>query len=227
MNAMILAAGFGTRLRPLTDSLPKALVPVAGKPLLQHQLEYLQHAGFDHIAVNAHYLADQVKTFLDSSHAHIDYSFEKTILNTGGGIKKMLHFFPANEPILVINVDILCAMNLPGLMQHHLKYKADATLVINKRTTSRPLLFDEQMHFIGRGTNQSHEACMSYGFCGIQVIQPELFSSRLEDIFYSIDVYIDAARQGKKIIGFELDTGTYWKDVGKMQDILQAEKDLK
>lgn len=230
MRAMILAAGFGTRMQPLTHSLPKALVLLHERPLLAHLLRRLEKNGFTQIAVNAHYCADQLKTFLDEYRPHsgskIYFSPESEILDTGGGIKQMLMFFPDDEPVLVHNADILSDCNLADVVQLHKANKCLATLVIHHRETSRPLIFDDDFNLVRRANKAGiSDECPLFGFCGIQVIQPDLFRHVQKDKFYSMDIYLQAAAQGGKISGYFTDG--YWRDIGRPQDIIAAEDDIK
>ncbi|MDR2815596.1 MAG: nucleotidyltransferase family protein [Proteiniphilum sp.] len=166
MKAMIFAAGLGTRLKPLTDNMPKALAPVAGKPLLQHVIEKLKAAGFDEIIINVHHFAGQIIDFVEANHhfgIHIEFSDEREkLLDTGGGIKKASSFFNDDKPFLVHNVDILSNIYLRKLYaahtQNHFPYQGTqagqhpqlqsiqgnpiATLVCSERKSSRYLLFD-------------------------------------------------------------------------------------
>lgn len=167
---MIFAAGLGTRLKPLTDTMPKALVPVGGKPLLQHTIEKLKASGFDEIIINVHHFAEQIIHFVEINHyfgIHIEFSDEREeLLDTGGGIKKASHFFNDNKPFLVHNVDILSNIDLRRLYEAHTRnYSSSnstllspvqsqihsplATLVCSERKTSRYLLFDSTNHLRG------------------------------------------------------------------------------
>ena len=148
MKAMLFAAGLGTRLRPLTNDRPKALVEVNGVPLLQIVLKRLIEAGFTEIVVNVHHYADMVIDFLNkkewAAKIHISDEREK-ILETGGGLKKAEHFFKNEKAFLVCNVDILTNMDLKLFFEKHLNSNAIATLAVRYRKTSRYLLFDENM----------------------------------------------------------------------------------
>jgi NDP-sugar pyrophosphorylase family protein len=229
---MILAAGLGTRLRPLTDKIPKALVPIGDTPILGIVLEKLLRSGFTHIAVNAHHHSEQVRDYLAAyktdKNIYLDYSYEPTILDTGGGIKRMLAFFrDAETPILVHNVDILSALNFRDLMRHHVKARAAATLVVNKRQTDRPLSFTDKMEFLGRSRGDLKKGdTKDFGFCGVQVIQPALFRDIDKDKFYSIDVYVNAAKEQEKIIAYDI-SGIYWRDIGTTDDLDLAEMDYR
>ncbi|MBN1465213.1 nucleotidyltransferase family protein [candidate division KSB1 bacterium] len=228
MNAMVLAAGLGTRLLPITTSLPKALVPVAGTPLLGIILHRLKAHGFTHVAVNAHHHAKQVKHFLqhfaEQNDVTLYLSQEPVLLDTGGGIRKMLDFFDKDAPILVHNVDVLTTLHYAHLMRAHIDSRAAATLVINRRQTDRPLSFSSQGDFLGRLTNFQENEVL-FGFCGIQVIQPFLFRRIDADRFYSIDAYEKAAQAGFLIRGYDITT-CYWRDVGTPGDLQAAEKDI-
>ena len=150
MKAMIFAAGLGTRLRPLTDTLPKALVPISGKPLLQHTIEKLKRAGFDEIIINIHHFGQQIIDFVAENQSfgiRIEFSDERDkLLDTGGGIKKAAWFFNDGEPFLVHNVDILSNIDLRELLAFQKGSSSVATLVCSKRQTSRYLLFEGSGH---------------------------------------------------------------------------------
>ena len=144
---MIFAAGLGTRLKPLTDRIPKALVPVNGIPMLQHVILKLKQAGFTEIVINIHHFGEQIIDFLQAHQnfgitIHISDEREE-LLDTGGGIKKAIPFFSGNEPFLVHNVDILSDTDLKALYDYHQQSTNDATLLVSQRETSRYLLFDK------------------------------------------------------------------------------------
>ncbi len=152
MKAMILAAGLGTRLRPLTDDRPKALVEVAGHTLLEISLRRLRQFGIREVIVNVHHFADMVLAYLkknDNFGMRIEISREDALLDTGGGLKQAAWFFQensndSNEPFVLHNVDVVSTIDLDRMMQFHRKSNALATLAVQKRETSRYLLFDEQ-----------------------------------------------------------------------------------
>lgn len=156
MNALILAAGLGTRLRPLTDHTPKALIPVGGQPLLQRLILRLKADGFDHIVVNIHHFGDQIINFL-AAHDHfgmdIQVSDERNqLLDTGGAIKHALPLFPDTTPVLIHNVDILHNLPLRHFYQQNAPL-ADATLLVSPRQTTRYLIFDTHTHNLRGWTN--------------------------------------------------------------------------
>lgn len=151
-QAMILAAGLGTRLRPLTDTMPKALVPVGGKPLLAHVIDRLQAAGYERLVINVHHFADQVEQYLC---AHQNFGLDiaisderEQLLDTGGGLKKAAPLFDPDEPILIHNVDILDNVDYEWLRRQHLP-EEDAVLLVSRRKTKRYLLFDNAMRLMG------------------------------------------------------------------------------
>ena len=141
MKAMIFAAGLGTRLKPMTDTIPKALVPIAGKPLLEHVILRLKEAGFDELIVNVHHFPDQIIDFLRANNnfgIRIEISDERDVLlDTGGAIRKAAWFFDDGKPFLVHNVDILSNLNLGDLYHQHLTTNPLATLVVSERDTFR------------------------------------------------------------------------------------------
>jgi len=147
-NALILAAGLGTRLRPLTDTMPKALVPITGRPMLEHQILRLKADGFDHIVVNIHHFGQQIIDFIkanDSFGIRIDISDERErLLDTGGAVRQAMHFFRDSKwPVLVHNVDIFSNAPLAELYKEHTDGGLyEASLVVSKRETSRYLAFD-------------------------------------------------------------------------------------
>src|SRR5258706_3896685 len=158
MKAMILAAGLGTRLRPLTNDRPKALVELAGRTLLEITLARLRAFGIREVIINVHHFADLVVEYLkahDDFGMRVEVSREETLLDTGGGLKKAAWFFLENakrseEPFILHNVDVLSTIDLDRMMRFHTENKALATLAVQERETSRYLLFDEQLQLCGR-----------------------------------------------------------------------------
>lgn len=236
MKAMILAAGFGTRLHPLTLSTPKALVPLAGCSLLEITLSRLAAAGFDRIAVNVHHFTDQIRAWLDLHPfpgLQISLSEEKEILGTGGGIKRMISLLGDDEPILVHNVDVLTALPLRSLYRAHVRSSALATLAVQARTTKRYLVFDGRGNLCGRAGSEGGEAELVrvplgrlryLAFNGIQVISPALFTGHAEERFSSVDLYLAAARENR-VRGWRMDDW-YWRDLGKPADLEAAEEEF-
>ncbi len=234
MKAMILAAGLGTRLRPLTNYQPKAMVEVNGMPLLELVIRRLKYFGFEDIIINVHHFADQITNFLKKKNnfdVNITISDERDqILETGGGLKKAASFF-SDEAFLLCNTDILSDIDLREVYNFHLDSNALATLVVRKRETSRFFIFDESNILHGWMNTQSGEVKLprsSQGvfkllaFSGIQVIDPDIFDlmNNKDGFFSIIDIYLEAI-QNHKIIGFQHNDGL-WLDVGKRENLEQA-----
>jgi mannose-1-phosphate guanylyltransferase len=242
MRAMILAAGLGTRLRPLTDNRPKALVEVAGRTMLEVTLLRLREFGIREVIVNVHHFADMVVDYLkknDNFGMRIEVSREDVLLDTGGGLKKAAWFFleeeSSDEPFLLHNVDVLSTIDLGRMVEFHKQIQALATLAVQKRDTSRYLLFDEQNRLCGRraGRGQAPEIVrpsnnpQALAFSGVHIISPRFLPMMEEDgVFSIISSYLRLAGQGEKIVAFRADE-YYWRDLGKPENIVQAARDLK
>jgi NDP-sugar pyrophosphorylase family protein len=242
MKAMVLAAGLGTRLRPLTDDRPKALVEVGGRTLLEITLARLRAFGIRDVIVNVHHFADKVASFLkerENFGMHIEMSREDVLLDTGGGLKKAGWFFlehsdPAGEPFLLHNVDVVSTIDLQRMVQFHQDNQALATLAVQQRETSRYLLFDKQLHLSGRRIRREGKSeivraakkTQALAFSGIHVISPRFLTlMREEGVFSIIDCYLRLAGSGERIIAFRADD-YYWRDLGKAADLQQAARDL-
>jgi NDP-sugar pyrophosphorylase family protein len=238
MKAMILAAGLGTRLQPLTLTKPKALVEVNGAPMLELVIRKLIREGFDDIIINVHHFADQIVGFLK---AHQNFNISITIsdesdllLDTGGGILKARRFFNDGKPFLVHNVDILSEINLKALYNFHTKYHPLATLAVKDRRTSRSLLINKDHELCGWKNNQSgetiivkkpEEELIPIAFSAIHVISPEIFPLISEQGVFSIrDVYLRLARV-HPILTWRHDQDL-WFDVGNIANLKEAEKYL-
>jgi mannose-1-phosphate guanylyltransferase len=236
MKAMILAAGLGTRLRPLTDDRPKALVEVAGRPLLEITLSRLRESGVGEVIVNVHHFADMVADYLRRNNnfgMRIEISREEDLLDTGGGLKKAAWFFQDDQsdaPFLLHNVDVLSTIDFGRMLQFHRERDALATLAVQKRETSRYLMFDVDGQLRGRGKRgdpcESGATLQALAFSGVHVISPRLFSMTTEQGAFSIiDTYLRLATQGQKILAFPAD-GYYWRDLGKPANLKEAENDI-
>lgn len=190
MKAMIFAAGLGSRLKPLTDTTPKALLPIAGKPMLEHVILKLKAAGFDDLVINIHHLGNQILDFLASRNnfgLQIHISDERDyLLDTGGGIKKAASYLQGTEPFLVHNVDILSNVDVRKLYDTHVQTQALATLLVSKRNTARYLLFNQEDKLCGWRNHETGEVKSyypyfdpeqhnEYAFAGIHVLSPEIF----------------------------------------------------
>jgi NDP-sugar pyrophosphorylase family protein len=242
MKAMILAAGLGTRLRPLTDNRPKALVTVAGRTLLELALSRLRAFAVSQVIVNTHHYADMVAEYLkanDNFGMNIVISREEELLDTGGGLKKAASFFldsnsGSHEPFLLHNVDVLSSIDLDRMMRFHIEQNALATLAVQDRATSRYLLFDPQDQLCGRraGLDGKPELARhaaqthALAFSGIHILSPRIFSLLEEEGAFSIiPAYLRLAAQAEKIVAYRADD-CYWRDLGKPQSIVEAAKDL-
>jgi NDP-sugar pyrophosphorylase family protein len=237
MEALIFAAGLGTRLKEQTQNKPKALVSLAGKTLLQRAIEHLKSFGFDHLVINVHHFADQVIDFVQSKQSfgiRIDISDERDVLlDTGGGLKKAGQFFEKKEPVLIYNVDVISNLDLNYLREVHKQSKALATLVVRQRETSRYLMFNQEMllsgwkNFSTGDTIVSREESFSksnpFAFSGIHIVQPEIFKLIAEEgKFPIIDLYLRLAKD-YPIKAF-VDTSDLWMDLGKPAQLADAEK---
>lgn len=236
MQAFLLAAGLGTRLKPLTDTMPKALVPVKGTPLLRHITDKLISSGATRIVVNTHHFAEQIVSYvaLQEDWDNVIISDESNaLLDTGGGLKKAQTLFHADSPILIHNVDILSNANLSQLIVAHKEH--DVTLLVSNRTTNRYLLFNEEMRLVGWTNITTGEVrsphpnldlnkCHKLAFSGIHVFSPQLFPM-MEDYpekFPIMDFYLNHCHE-IKIYGV-IQPNLQLLDVGKCDTLIAAEK---
>lgn len=237
MKALIFAAGLGTRLKEYTADKPKALVCLAGKPLLQRAIEHLKAFGITDITVNVFHFADQVISFInghDSFGIDIHISDERDqLLDTGGGLKKAGAFLKGNEPFLIYNVDIVSNLDLNVLLKYHQEQNALATLVVRSRQTSRYLMFDQNRQLAGWKNFSNGETIVSredsfagaspLAFSGIHLVQPELLELITEEGKFPImDLYLRLAKE-HSIKAF-IDQSDLWMDLGKPEELLMAEK---
>jgi len=234
---MIFAAGLGTRLKPLTDHMPKALVPVAGKPMLEHVIGKLKSVGFDEIVINVHHFAHQIIDFLkakDNFGIQIWISDEsEELLDTGGGIKKAAPYF--DEPFLVHNADILSNIDLKAMYNYHLTSSNDATLLVSPRKTVRYLLFNEGNRlqgWVNKDTLQTKpegfvyhpEVQKEYAFGGIHVISPTLFKYMGDGWtgkFSIMDFYLRTCHEAQ--LGGYVKEDLQLIDIGKPDTLAKAE----
>jgi NDP-sugar pyrophosphorylase family protein len=241
MKAMILAAGLGTRLRPLTNDRPKALVDIAARTPLELTLTRLRESGIRDVIINTHHFADMIVKYL-SDHKNfgmrIEISHEDDLLDTGGGLKKAAHFFVdsggADEPFILHNVDVISNIDLGRMVHFHTEHRALATLAVQDRKTSRYLLFDDASQLCGRksgnddttGLVRPAQHLKPLAFNGIHVISPRLLNMMTEDGAFSIiTTYLRLAANGEKILGFRADEH-YWRDLGTPEGVAQAALDL-
>jgi NDP-sugar pyrophosphorylase family protein len=248
---MILAAGLGTRLRPLTDKRPKALVEIAGRTLLEISLTRLHTFGISEVIVNVHHFAEMVIDYLKSNNnfgMRIEVSREEVLLDTGGGLKKAAWFFledsarrdadKMDEPFVLHNVDVISTIDLRRMLQFHTENHALATLAVQNRETSRPLLFDQNLRLCGRRMDEKNTVIPSearnlcaaplhtLAFSGIHLISPRFLAMLTEEgVFSIIPPYLRLAAQGENILAFRADD-YYWRDLGRPADLAQATHDL-
>ncbi|HZW95081.1 MAG TPA: nucleotidyltransferase family protein [Candidatus Eremiobacteraceae bacterium] len=243
MKAMILAAGLGTRLRPLTNDRPKALVEVGGRTMLEITLSRLRQFGVREVIVNVHHLAEMVIDYLKANQnfgMYIEISHEEVVLDTGGGLKKAAQFLKDPPPhskhksFILHNVDVLSTIDLGRMVEFHSETGALATLAVRDRETSRYLVFDAKHQLCGRraGHDQTPELVRpaaqahSWAFSGIHVISPHIFELITEEGAFSIiNSYLRLAAQGENIVAFR-DDKYYWRDLGRPENLKRAERDF-
>jgi NDP-sugar pyrophosphorylase family protein len=241
MKAMILAAGLGTRLRPLTDQCPKALVEIDGRPMLEITLSRLRTFGVSDVVINTFHFPELIETYLREKNnfgINIKVILEGTLLDTGGGLKNAAHFFQQSadddEPFIVHNVDVLSTIDLQRIIEVHKKNHALATLAVQDRKTSRRLLFDDRLSLCGRRSDNNaaelvgnKQPSYELAFSGIHIISPRLLSMLTEEGAFSIiDSYLRLASEGEKILAFRADE-YYWRDLGRPESVAQASEDLR
>jgi NDP-sugar pyrophosphorylase family protein len=242
MKAMILAAGLGTRLQPLTNDRPKALVTVGERTLLEIAVTRLRGFGVREVIVNAYHFAEMIAEYLnshDNFDMRIEVSRENRLLDTGGGLKNAAHFFLGpdggnREPFIVHNVDVISNIDLGRMMRFHHEQSALATLAVQDRETSRYLLFDELGQLCGRRSGRdgkpelvrSCDQALARAFSGIHVISPQLLLKMGEESAFSIiNTYMDLSGKGERIVAFPADD-CYWRDLGRPENLAQASVDL-
>jgi len=236
MKAMILAAGLGTRLSPITDFIPKALVKIGTTPLLEFAIKKLLYYGFGDIIINVHHFPEKILDFLKANNnfgANISLSDESDLLlDTGGGLKKASSFFGGDESFLIYNCDIVTDLNLSKFYEFHLEQKAMCTLAIRKRETSRNLLFDSNDVLCGWENKKTGEVIhareskygiRSMAFSGIHAMSPEILELFPDKkVFSLIEFYLMIASMNV-IKGFD-HTYSRWSDIGKLQVLEDMQK---
>ena len=237
-KAMVLAAGLGTRLRPLTDERPKALVEVAGRTMLEIVLARLRSCGIHSVIVNAHHHAQRIVDYLVAHRnfgMEIEISREEELLDTGGGLKQAAEFFlrdGSQEPFLLHNVDALSTIDLAAMFEQHIAAGALATLAVKPRTSSRQLLFDHAGYLCGRRAGDDVTWAREVAdpeplaFCGIHVLSPRIFAQFPDETAFPIvPVYLHLASQGERIAAYRADNN-YFRDLGKPESIAAAAQDI-
>lgn len=227
-KAMILAAGLGSRLKPLTDNKPKALLEWEGKPLLEHVILKLKSNGFTSIIINVHHYADMVMDFVkqkDGFGIKIEFSHEKDeLLDTGGGIANASWFF-GEDPFLVYNVDIVSNIDLRAMYLDHLKSGAIATLAVKERVTTRSLLMNKEGFLKGWRDNRTGETILTgssaeglspIAFSAIHIMDPKVFALfPKEKRFPLTPFYLDLAK--KYPVNLYRHDRDSWVDMGKLE----------
>lgn len=232
MQGMILAAGFGTRLKPLTDTMPKALVPLLGRPMLHHIIDKFISSGINEIIINAHYFSDQIEEFVKRSDYKADIKVvrEETILGTGGGIFNMLPHI-TEEDFFVYNTDVVCDVNLNELIKYHKINQAIATMVMQDRETFNQVIIDSENRFCGLNlVNKGIKKIVRepvgdsslMAFCGIHAVNKRIISYQEKKTEYSIiDVYLNAVSEKEKVTAYKPEV--HWFDIGTIEKLKQAE----
>ena len=237
MKAFILAAGLGTRLKPLTDEIPKALIPVNGVPLLERNIKYLAAQGVTEFVVNVHHLADKVEDFLrrnNSFGCNIAVSDERSLLlETGGGLRHAAKFLNDSKPFVMYNVDVLTSLDVRRMYAQHAQSGVLATLAVSRRSSSRYFLFDKSKRLCGwRNVKTGEEKLpvrteqplILLAFGGVHVISPEIFKhlDSFGEKFSIVDVYLALAAE-HRIESYDIQ-GERWIDVGKLDTLEEANK---
>ncbi len=236
MRAFILAAGLGTRLKPLTDTKPKALIEINGVTLLEIVIQRLINTGYKQIIINVHHFADQIISFLKEKNnfgIEIIISDERQmLLDTGGGLKKVSWFFDNGKPFLVHNVDILSNIDLAKLYNFHNNTNSIVTLAVQNRKSSRYFLFDEGKNLCGwknettneiKITRESSGILTQFAFSGIHIANPGIFNQMPADKKFSIvDFYLTIAPHNR--IAYFDHSNSLLIDLGKKENLLEAEK---
>jgi NDP-sugar pyrophosphorylase family protein len=234
MKAMILAAGVGSRLRPLTDEIPKALLDVGGVPMIERVIRRLKAAGVTEVVVNLFHLGDRIVEFLASQGdfgLRIEFTREAELLDTGGGLKNAAWFFDDGRPFFLHNVDVLSDIDLQGLLRFHHKVGALATLAVQSRPSARQLVFDRDGRLCGRESPEGVEWAKGLrndverlAFTGIHVIDPAIFPRMTETgVFPITQTYLRLAGEGERIAAYRAD-GRYWQDIGSPEKLEAARR---
>jgi NDP-sugar pyrophosphorylase family protein len=242
MKAMVLAAGLGTRLRPLTNDRPKALVEVGGRTLLEIALTRLRDFGVREVIINVHHFAEMIEAYLKAKNSfgmRVEISREEILLDTGGGLKKAGWFFQEKsagreDPFILHNVDVISNIDFNQMLRFHSEKNVLATLAVQDRPTSRYLLFGESLQLCGRQAGRDGkpelvrpaQTQQPLAFSGIHVISPRFLKMMTEQGAFSIiDTYLRLAGHGEKILGFRADK-YYWRDLGRPEHLAQVDKDI-
>ncbi len=246
-NAMIFAAGLGTRLKPYTDHCPKAMVEVAGHPMIAHQLMKLHQAGFQRVVINVHHYAEHIIDYVtDNNGFGLDIAFSDErgkLLETGGGIRKAIPLFDTEHPVLIHNVDIFSNADLDALYTKHIDSGAEASLLVSRRNTSRYFIFDDKDQLVAwknistgevrtvhddlqpamEQVNEDNGLYRLRAFSGIHIISPALFPllESQEEVFSITNFYWQHSLQ-HHIQCIEAPHDFHWVDAGKPETLPKA-----
>ncbi len=238
MKAMIFAAGIGSRLKPLTNTKPKALVEVGGTPMLERTILHLVKYGVKDLIINVHHLADQIENFLaekNNFNLNIQISDEREeLLDTGGGIKKASWFFDNDEDFIAINADVITDIDIEKMLKAHQNNQALATLAVRERKSTRAFLFDENMKLSGWKNFSSDKTIITrsnsnltgFPFSGIHIIHSSIFQHmKSEGKFSIVETYLELSKR-ETILGY-LDADSIWYDIGDISKLHQAEEGIR
>lgn len=227
MRGFILAAGFGTRLRPLTEHVPKALVPVCGEPLLKRSLDLLNKNGIDEIAANAHYLAEQIYDFRDSSGYEFDIFHEKgEIRGTGGAFYFAKKFLNEDDAFCVVNADIVTNANIKKLGKKFMESDAICMLVASPAEASGTILMNETTgNYCGIANDNQKSDCLPVDFIGMTFYKREFLNHITEDDFSIVPVWSRLQEEGQNVI-VALDRELYWQDTGTPEQYVKVHQDM-
>lgn len=230
MKAMILAAGKGTRLQPLTNTKPKALIEVCGISMLEHQVNYLRHYGIKEIIINVHHFADQITDFFSRKNfgCRIEFSDEREeLLDTGGGLKKASWFFDDGKPFVLIGSDIFTDLNLDDFISFHKAKNPVASIAVKKRTTTREVLIDDNNFLCGWRNNVTSDEIINrsatsqlnnYGFSVVHIIDPGIFKLMTEDGAFSMIPFYLRICANHPVMAF-VHNQSEWYEFGRVQNL--------
>jgi mannose-1-phosphate guanylyltransferase len=234
MKAMILAAGFGTRLKPLTDKVPKPMVPILNRPILEHTIHLLRTHGIHDITVNLHHLPEMIQEYFGDGKdfgVQLHWSHEPEILGTAGGIKKAQEFLDG-ESFLVINSDVVVDIDLSKILAFHKAQGSALTLVVRKGDSPEqcdPIEVDANdriVHMVGTSATNKPDNTTRVLFTGIQVMEPEIFERIPENKFYGTTTDVFPGMLADELPMFAYWHSGYWKDIGTIQSYLDVHRDL-
>ncbi len=223
-KAMILAAGFGTRLKPFTDTMPKALAPLKKGTMLSYQIEKLKSNGVKEIVINAHHYYEEIEKYLKLNDfgVKIDLIIEEDILGTGGGLLNAADFLKFEDKFYLVNVDVYTDLDFRLIEKAFDKSGAIGMLAVQKRMSKRYLEFDKEFNLLKRVRNEEMKKSY-YAFNGIHVLSRKVFHHDMEVEYKDIiDIYLELVKKGEKIIGFDSGKAAFI-DMGKTENLLAAE----